>query len=446
MMKLLMMIIFLNFNIYFWSNKILLIMMSITLMMMTIIYFNLYNFSMNWSMIYSWLGLDLMNFILILLTMWIISMMFMSSLKINKKKMFTFILIMLLINLNLSFMSMNYFMFYLFFEISLIPTFILIMGWGYQPERINASMFMLLYTLFASLPLLIILFYLLNKLYSLNFLIIMNNYMKFLNYEILMFIYMTLAFLVKLPLFMFHNWLPKAHVEAPVSGSMILAGVMLKLGGYGLMRSFMMMLNYCKNYNYLIYSIALMSMIMLSLNCLRQIDLKSLVAYSSIIHMGMMLLGLLTMSYWGYIGGLFMMIAHGLCSSAMFMLVNLFYERSKSRNMFINKGLIIYLPSLTMWWFMFCICNMSAPISLNLLSEIMIINVLLNWSFNMLIILMLGIYISAMYSLYLFSYTIHGYYCSMLNKLHINNLNSYLILLLHWIPLNMILLKMDLMM
>nr|QSX81636.1 NADH dehydrogenase subunit 4 [Philotrypesis tridentata] len=437
-------VILLMLNSFILNKLVLMSFMSLSLMILMFLMMLKISYSMNWMLIYSWMGGDFISVSLMILSIWIISLMFLISLKFKNKNFYSFILLLLLLSLCLSFMSMNYFMFYLWFEISLFPTFLLIMGWGYQPERLNASMFMLMYTLFASLPLMFIIFWLFSYFNSLNYMILLNKMINIKFNQFLFFWFMLFAFLVKLPIFMFHMWLPKAHVEAPVTGSMILAAIMLKLGGYGVMRSMMMMMNYSIQYNYKLMVISLIGMMNLSLMCLRQYDLKILVAYSSVVHMGMMLLGILSLSYWGFYGGLLMMLAHGLCSSALFMLVNLFYYRSKSRNMFLNKGMISIFPSLVMWWFMFCACNMSSPISLNLLSEIMIVNITLNWSINMIGILIMGMYFSAMYSLFLFSFISHG---NFINKLKIkNNINIYefLNLLLHWIPLNFLVLKMEL--
>nr|AZL93511.1 NADH dehydrogenase subunit 4 [Torymus sp. ZJUH_2016035] len=444
MMMIILFMILLNLNIIFNSSYMIIMIMFNMLMMLSLLILLMNSSSLDWMMIYNFLGLDYISFSLLILSIWIISFMFMSSMNVKFNKLFSFLLLQLLLILMFSFMTMNYFIFYLFFEVSLIPTFLLIMGWGYQPERIKASMYMLLYTMFSSLPLLILMYYLFSMFNSMNYLIILNfiNLKIFIN-DLIFYLFMIMAFMMKLPLFMFHMWLPKAHIEAPVSGSMILAGVMLKLGGYGIMRSLLMMLNLSIKFNYLFMIISLFGILLLSLVCLRQYDMKLIVAYSSVVHMGMMLMGLMSMMLWGVNGGLLMMIGHGICSPALFVLVNFIYERSKTRNMIFNKGMIYFLPSLSMWWFLFCIINMSAPISLNLMSELMIINILLNWSFNILLILMFGMFMSAVYSLFLFSYIQHGKFSMNLFKLFPMSVIDYLLMLLHWIPLNFIILKLD---
>jgi NADH-ubiquinone oxidoreductase chain 4 len=145
-----------------------------------------------------------------------------------------------------------------------------------------------------------------------------------------------------------HLWLPKAHVEAPVSGSMILAGVLLKLGGYGLVRVFPFLIFSGLNFNFIFISISLVGGFLISLVCLRQIDIKALIAYSSVAHIGVVLGGLLTLTYWGLRGALTLIIAHGLCSSGLFRLANITYERVGRRSLIINKGLLNFIPRLSL--------------------------------------------------------------------------------------------------
>nr|YP_010621040.1 NADH dehydrogenase subunit 4 [Periplaneta svenhedini]WAX39423.1 NADH dehydrogenase subunit 4 [Periplaneta svenhedini] len=387
-------------------------------------------------------GNDLISFGLILLSLWICVLMVMASESIVHynyyNNFFLFVVIMLTIMLYCTFSSLSMFSFYLFFEGSLIPTLFLILGWGYQPERLQAGIYLLFYTLLASLPLLVGMFYIYNFLGLLYIPLLVNNF--YINN--LFYLGMIMAFLVKMPMFLVHLWLPSAHVEAPVSGSMILAGVLLKLGGYGLLRVFTILITFSV-FNYIWISISLVGGVIVSLICMRQTDLKSLIAYSSVAHMGIVIGGLMTLNYWGFCGSYILMIAHGLCSSGLFCLANISYERLGSRSLLINKGLMSFMPSMTMWWFLLSSCNMAAPPSLNLLGEISLLNGLVGWSWLTMYTLIFLSFFSAAYTLYLYSYSQHGMYYSGIYSCSLGYSREYLLLFLHWFPLNLLILNSD---
>jgi NADH-ubiquinone oxidoreductase chain 4 len=207
---------------------------------------------------------------------------------------FLFVVIILTIILYCTFRSVGLLSFYVFFESRLIPTLFLILGWGYQPERVQAGIYLLFYTLLASLPLLVGILYIYDSLGSLClFLLHGSDYL----FGGLFYLCMVFAFLVRIPIFIVHLWLPRAHVEAPVSGSMILAGVLLKLGGYGLLRVFPVLFRFGFRLGIIWVSLGLVGGLFVSLFCMRQTDLKSLIAYSSVAHMSMVIGGIMTLSY-----------------------------------------------------------------------------------------------------------------------------------------------------
>lgn len=386
-------------------------------------------------------GLDLISYSLILLRFWICSLIILAREKLykisNYYHLFVFINLILIISLFVSFRSLNFFIFYLFFEVSLIPTLILIIGWGYQPERISAGIYLLFYTLLVSLPIIVSLFYLYKKFNSLE-------YCFFYSIDnLILYLCTRIVFFVKIPIFFIHLWLPKAHVEAPISGSIILAGVILKLGGYGLLRVIKLFIKVGLKINIYFIIISLIGGIIVSLICLRQRDIKSLIAYSSVSHMGIAVRGILTLSLVGFWGSLSIILAHGLCSSGLFCLANISYERTSRRRIYINKGLINLIPNLSLWWFLLCSRNISAPPSLNLIREILLINSLIFYDSSLILILFILIFLRAAYSLFLYSYTQHGKLNSGLFSFYQIQYREYLLLFLHWVPLNLLILKSD---
>nr|UCP07171.1 NADH dehydrogenase subunit 4 [Nanhuaphasma hamicercum] len=397
-------------------------------------YFSGFNYFINLSY---FIGYDFISYFLILLSFWICFLMILASesvyLNCYYPELFMFFNILLLLFLFFSFSSNNLILFYMFFESSLIPTLFLIFGWGYQPERLQAGIYLLFYTLFSSLPMLISILYYYSYFGSLMFSLLYRfDYFYFIFY-----LSMIFSFLVKMPMFFVHIWLPSAHVEAPVSGSMILAGVLLKLGGYGLFRVFGLLISSGMIYNFIFVSISLLGSFLISLVCLRQFDLKSLIAYSSVVHMGFVLCGIMVFNYWGFMGSLILMLAHGLCSSGLFCLANICYERLGSRSLFIIKGMINLMPSMCMWWFFLSSYNMAAPPSLNLMGEIMLFNSLVPWFYlNTYVFLFLSFF-SAAYTLFMYSYSQHGMIYSGYFFFSSGILREYLLLFLHWVPLNL---------
>nr|YP_010930314.1 NADH dehydrogenase subunit 4 [Apphia nigricauda]WKK49903.1 NADH dehydrogenase subunit 4 [Apphia nigricauda] len=422
--------LFMKSSWYFYQFMILMIMI---LIMMNFSYF----FFCNMGYMF---GMDQISYGLIILTLFIGFLMIKSSNSIqldSSGSLFLLINLILILCLMIIFSVTNMFMMYLFFEFSLIPLMILILGWGYQPERLISGLYLFFYTLFASLPLLLVI---------MNFYLLFNSMffdlISYKNLSFFMYFCMIFAFLVKLPMFMLHFWLPKAHVQAPVSGSMILAGLLLKIGGYGIIRFSLMYEIGFINYGYIWYSTCIVGTILVSLICLIQGDLKGLIAYSSVAHMGMCLMGFLVMSKFGFSGAYLMMIGHGLCSSGLFCLANMMYERMSSRSFFINKGLISFMPNLSMMMFILCSFNMSCPPSINFISEVFImISMISYWSCSIYFLMIIS-FLSACFSFYLFSYSYHGQYFMMYSYIN-NSVREYLLLSIHIIPMFMLMFIID---
>jgi NADH-ubiquinone oxidoreductase chain 4 len=314
--------------------------------------------------------------------------------------------------------------------------------WGYQPERIQAGIYLIIYTISASLPILIL--FIATYSTSSSLLISSSLIIIFppsINSNFFWLI-LVLGFLVKLPIFSTHLWLPKAHVEAPIAGSIILAAILLKLGGYGLIRIIRIyQINLVPVY--ILLSLSLYGAIITRLICLRQPDIKSLIAYSSVGHIGIILAGIMSYSTWGITAALIIIIAHGLCSSALFIIANLSYSITHTRRIYLTKGMLAICPSLSMWWFLLLSANMAAPPSLNLLSEIILISSIISISTYTIAVLAALRFFTAVYSLHLFAVTQHGQTHFILNPSPSYKSRDILLLIIHLIPLIALIIKSD---
>nr|YP_009629406.1 NADH dehydrogenase subunit 4 [Saccharosydne procerus]AVV32032.1 NADH dehydrogenase subunit 4 [Saccharosydne procerus] len=398
-----------------------------------------FNFSNFYSFISLSFGLDKYSFCLIVLSIWICILMSYSSLNLQNLyfSYLSLLIVLIFFFLLYCFLSISFFNFYFYFECSILPVFLIIYGWGYQPERLYSSLYFIFYTLISSLPLFLLILYLENLVGYFYFGIVLN--IK----NLYIFFFFILSFLVKLPMFFFHLWLPSAHVEAPTMGSMILAGVMLKLGGYGLIRVLIFFVDLVNKYSYIFFSVSLFGSLFISLICLLQNDLKVLVAYSSVSHMGLVICGIFSLTSFGFCGSLFLMISHGLVSSGLFYFVGCLYDRYSTRSIFLISGILSISSSLTMFFFFLCLSNMSCPPSLNLISELFISFSLLNWDLYCLFYLFFIMFFVACFMINMFSFVCHGKLSSLVMFMDSGYVREFFIFFLHLFPLYLFVLNLS---
>nr|WNH24455.1 NADH dehydrogenase subunit 4 [Hygophum reinhardtii] len=412
-----------------------------------------HNSETGWSLLSPLMATDPLSTPLLILSCWLLPLMILASQNhmahepLNRQRTYISLLTSLQFFLILAFGATEIFMFYIMFEATLVPTLILITRWGNQAERLNAGTYFLFYTLAGSLPLLVALLLLHNETGTLSLLTL--QFSKPLTLTTwsskIWWAGCLIAFLVKMPLYGVHLWLPKAHVEAPIAGSMVLAAVLLKLGGYGMMRMMLLLDPLSKELAYPFIALALWGVIMTGSICLRQTDLKSLIAYSSVSHMGLVAGGILIQTPWGFTGALTLMIAHGLASSALFCLANTSYERTHSRTMMLARGTQTILPLMATWWFVSSLANLALPPLPNLMGELMIITSLFNWSPWTLALTGTGTLITAGYSLYLFLMTQRGPTPAHMIALDPSHTREHLLMILHLAPLLLLMTKPELM-
>jgi len=324
--------------------------------------------------IHYYLGVDGISLLLVLLNCFFTLIVVIAGWQVIEKRVAQYMASFLIMSglINGVFISLDAMLFYVFWEAMLIPMFIIIGVWG-GPNRVYAALKFFLYTLLGSLLMLAALLYLYFKSGSFS---ILDYYQLPLpmNAQILIFIAFFMAFAVKVPMFPVHTWLPDAHVEAPTGGSVILAAIMLKVGAYGFIR-FAMPIAPDASHELagVMIALSLIAVVYIGLVALTQADMKKLVAYSSISHMGFVTLGLFLFNAYGMEGALLQMISHGFVAGALFLCIGVLYDRVHSRQIVDYGGVANTMPVFAAFFMLFAMANSGLPGTSGFVGEFMVI-------------------------------------------------------------------------
>ena len=348
-------------------------------------------------------GLDGISLNFILLTAFILPICILTSYKSVTTYVKEFYICLLSIEILLFgvFTVMDLLGFYILYEGVLIPMFLIIGIWGARKEKIMAAYYFFFYTFVGSIIMLLSIIYLYNKYGSTDYAVLLSQNIDKETQKYIFLAFLA-SFAVKIPKYPFHIWLPLAHVEAPLSGSILLAAILIKLGSYGFIRFALPLLpDACHYFAPLVNTMALLGIIYASITTIRQTDLKRIIAYSSVGHMGVVMLGIFSLTAEGVEGSIFLQIAHGLVSSALFIIVTNIYDRHHSRLVKYYRGLAITMPIWSIMFVIFTMANIAVPLSCNFIGEFLSLYAIYSTNIVLGIIGGIGIILSASYALLL---------------------------------------------
>jgi NADH-quinone oxidoreductase subunit M len=355
-------------------------------------------------------GVDGISVLFILLNSFITVLVVIAGWDVIRSKVAQYMAAFLVMSglLNGTFAALDAVLFYVFFEATLIPMYLIIGVWG-GPNRVYAAVKFFLYTLLGSLLMLVAFLYLYNKSGG-SFAVL--DYHKLplpLNVQILLFIAFLLAFAVKVPMWPVHTWLPDAHVEAPTGGSAVLAAILLKLGAYGFIRFSLPILPDASHYlSGMMITLSIVAVIYIGLVALVQTDMKKLIAYSSISHMGFVTLGFFIFNAYGMEGGLVQMISHGFVSAALFLCVGVMYDRMHSRNIADYGGVVNTMPKFAALMMLFAMANSGLPATSGFVGEFMVILGAMKFNFWIAFLAATTLVFGAAYTLWMYKRVIFG--------------------------------------
>lgn len=369
-----------------------------------------FQFTQQYSLI-QWIGLDFfigidgISLLLISLTSLLISLSITYSLKTIKTNLCEFIICTLILQfcINASFAALNLMLFYIFFEFSLVPMYIMILIWG-GDDRVAASYKFFIYTLFGSVIFLVSLMFLFSHAESLNIPDLHDIEIRFsVEVRSLLWAGLFIGFAIKIPMFFVHTWLPDAHVQAPTTASVLLAGILLKFGAYGFLRILLPLMPYTtKNLAFIPLTLSTIAIIYASFVAMAQEDMKKMIAYSSIAHMGYVTLGIFSLNQLGILGAVIQMISHGLISGGLFFVIGMLYERMHTKRIEKYGGVLRTMPSLGAYFLFLTMSSIGLPGTSGFIGELLSLNGAFETCFMLASISCFGIFLSAVYGLNLY--------------------------------------------